>query len=181
VYNDASQSCFAQPLLQRFDMMGKRLYKTYVNLTNIVVRVSDGTPEGKEHAVLVNSHLDSTLPSPGAADDAISVGVMLECMRVLIETPTWSPKHAIIFREITVLYLHQRCEVLISLSFQPCRRIPAGRVTLILYPTSYCPNVSHLTCFSSYSLTSVVYEPPLILKLLVQPAANSSSKPHQRK
>ncbi|KIJ96005.1 hypothetical protein K443DRAFT_134254 [Laccaria amethystina LaAM-08-1] len=81
----------------RFDMMGKRLYKTYVNLTNIIVRVSDGTPEGKEHAVLVNSHLDSTLPSPGAADDAISVGVMLECMRVLIETPTWSPKHAIIF------------------------------------------------------------------------------------
>lgn len=80
----------------RFDMMGKRLYKTYVNLTNIIVRVSDGTPEGKEHAVLVNSHLDSTLPSPGAADDAISVGVMLECMRVLIETPTWSPKHAIV-------------------------------------------------------------------------------------
>ncbi|KAF8885097.1 hypothetical protein CPB84DRAFT_1816896 [Gymnopilus junonius] len=81
----------------RFDMMGKRLYKTYVNLSNIIVRISDGTPEGKEHAVLVNSHLDSTLPSPGAADDALSVGVMLDCMRVLIETPEWSPKHAIIF------------------------------------------------------------------------------------
>ena len=58
-------------------MMGRRLYKTYVDLTNIIVRVSDGTEEGKEHAVLVNSHLDSTLPSPGAADDALSVGVML--------------------------------------------------------------------------------------------------------
>jgi hypothetical protein len=58
-----------------FDMMNKRLYKTYVNLSNIVMRVSNGTSEGKEHAVLVNSHLDSTLPSPGAADDAISVGV----------------------------------------------------------------------------------------------------------
>ncbi|KAF8972707.1 hypothetical protein BDZ97DRAFT_1649998 [Flammula alnicola] len=81
----------------RFDMMGKRLYKTYVNLSNIIVRVSDGTPEGKKHAVLVNSHLDSTLPSPGAADDALSVGVMLDCMRVLVETPEWSPKHAIIF------------------------------------------------------------------------------------
>lgn len=78
--------------------MGKRLYKNYVDLTNIIVRVSDGTPEGKEHAVLVNSHLDSTLPSPGAADDAISVGVMLECLRVFIETPDWSPKHAIVFR-----------------------------------------------------------------------------------
>ncbi|KAL0954165.1 hypothetical protein HGRIS_005299 [Hohenbuehelia grisea] len=81
----------------RFDMMSKRLYKTYVNLTNIVVRVSNGTPEGKEHAVLVNSHLDSTLPSPGAADDAIAVGIMLECMRVLVQTPGWSPNHAIVF------------------------------------------------------------------------------------
>ncbi|THH08417.1 hypothetical protein EW146_g8997 [Bondarzewia mesenterica] len=81
----------------RFDMMGKRLYKTYVNLTNIIVRVSNGTPEGKEHAVLVNSHLDSTLPSPGAADDALSVGVMLECIRVLMQTPNWEPKHSVIF------------------------------------------------------------------------------------
>ncbi|KAH9839719.1 uncharacterized protein C8Q71DRAFT_905143 [Rhodofomes roseus] len=81
----------------RFDMMGHRLYKTYVDLTNIVVRVSDGTQEGKQHAVLVNAHLDSTLPSPGAADDALSVGIMLECMRVLVNTPDWVPSHAIIF------------------------------------------------------------------------------------
>ncbi|KAI0741328.1 hypothetical protein C8Q80DRAFT_1221427 [Daedaleopsis nitida] len=81
----------------RFDMMGKRLYKTYVNLTNIIVRVSDGTNEGKEHAVLVNSHVDSTLPSPGAADDGLAVGVMLECIRVLVNTPEWQPKHAIVF------------------------------------------------------------------------------------
>lgn len=80
-------------------MMNKRLYKTYVNLSNIIVRISDGTPEGKEHAVLVNAHLDSTLPSPGAADDALSVGVMLDCMRVLVNTPDWTPKHAIIFCE----------------------------------------------------------------------------------
>lgn len=83
----------------RFDMMGKRLYKTYVDLTNIIIRVSNGTPKGKEHAVLVNAHLDSTLPSPGAADDALSVGVMLECIRVLTNTPTWEPTHSIIFCE----------------------------------------------------------------------------------
>lgn len=90
----------------RFDMMGKRLYKTYVNLSNIIVRISDGTPEGKEHAVLINAHLDSTLPSPGAADDALPVGIMLDCMRVLIETPDWSPTHAIIFcmSPFSVLY-----------------------------------------------------------------------------
>ncbi|KAI0364703.1 hypothetical protein BV20DRAFT_1029237 [Pilatotrama ljubarskyi] len=81
----------------RFDIMGKRLYKNYVNLTNIILRVSDGTEEGKEHAVLVNAHVDSTLPSPGAADDALSVGVMLECARVLVHTPDWEPTHAIVF------------------------------------------------------------------------------------
>ncbi|KAK7456416.1 hypothetical protein VKT23_010664 [Stygiomarasmius scandens] len=81
----------------RFDMMGSRLYKNYVDLSNIVVRVSDGTAEGKQHAVLVNSHLDSTLPTPGAADDALAVGIMMECMRVLVETPGWSPRHAIVF------------------------------------------------------------------------------------
>ncbi len=78
-------------------MMGKRLYKTYTDLTNIVIRVSDGTSEGKEHAVLVSAHLDSTLPSPGAADDALSVGVMLDCIRVLTHTPGWTPSRAIIF------------------------------------------------------------------------------------
>ncbi|QRV88245.1 Peptidase family M28 protein [Ceratobasidium sp. AG-Ba] len=81
----------------RFDMMGKRVFKHYVDLSNIIVRVSDGTPQGKRNSVLVNSHLDSTLPSPGAADDAISVGVMLECIRVLTQTPTWQPAHSIIF------------------------------------------------------------------------------------
>jgi len=81
----------------RFDMMNKRLYKTYVDLTNIVIRISDGTPQGKAHSVLVNAHLDSTLPSPGAADDAVPVGVMMECMRVLVGTPGWEPKHAIVF------------------------------------------------------------------------------------
>jgi Zn-dependent M28 family amino/carboxypeptidase len=88
--------------------MNKRLYKTYVDLTNIVVRISDGTPEGKAHSVLVNAHLDSTLPSPGAADDAVSVGIMLECMRVLVGTPDWEPRHAIVFRvfvQFHVLYL----------------------------------------------------------------------------
>ncbi|KAG0704555.1 hypothetical protein DFH29DRAFT_910837 [Suillus ampliporus] len=81
----------------RFDMMAARLYKHYVNLSNIIIRLSDGTDQGKADAVLVNSHLDSTLPSPGAADDALAVGVMIECVRVLVNTPGWEPKHAVIF------------------------------------------------------------------------------------
>jgi hypothetical protein len=68
-------------------MMNKRLYKTYIGLTNIIVQISDGTPEGKAHSVLVNAHLDSALPSPGAADDAMPVGVMMECMHVSLSAP----------------------------------------------------------------------------------------------
>lgn len=86
--------------------MGKRLYKTYVNLSNIIVRISDGTDRGKEHAILLNAHLDSTIPSPGAADDALSVGVMLDCMRVLVESPDWSPRHAAIFCEFSRVISH---------------------------------------------------------------------------
>lgn len=79
--------------------MGKRLYKSYSSLSNIILRISSGTPQSKEHAVLVNAHVDSTLPSPGAADDALPVGVMLECARVLVESEEWEPRWAIVFRE----------------------------------------------------------------------------------
>ncbi|KAG8969548.1 hypothetical protein FRC03_001987 [Tulasnella sp. 419] len=81
----------------RFDMMNKRVYKHYEKLSNIILRVSDGTAAGKEHAILLNAHVDSTLPSPGAADDALSVGIQLEVARVLINTPTWEPRHAVVF------------------------------------------------------------------------------------
>ncbi|KAG8993048.1 hypothetical protein FRB94_011080 [Tulasnella sp. JGI-2019a] len=81
----------------RFDMMGKRVYKQYEKLSNIILRVSDGTREGKAHALLLNSHVDSTVPSPGAADDAMCVGIMLEIARVLVHTPDWEPRHAIVF------------------------------------------------------------------------------------
>ena len=121
--------------------MNKRLYKTYVNLTNIIVRLSDGTPEGKEHAVLVNAHLDSTLPSPGAADDAVCVGMMLECIRVLINTPGWSPNHAIIFREFVSSSVratfNSPCD-----SLQSCRRITSRWVPSFLDTASHRANVS---------------------------------------
>ncbi|KAJ3727351.1 hypothetical protein DFJ43DRAFT_1133193 [Lentinula guzmanii] len=69
----------------RFDMMGARLYKNYVDLGNIVVRLSNGTDAGKEHSVLVNAHLDSTLPTPGRLTT-----------RVLTESKEWEPKHAVV-------------------------------------------------------------------------------------
>ncbi|KZO92928.1 hypothetical protein CALVIDRAFT_540603 [Calocera viscosa TUFC12733] len=80
----------------RFDIAYHRVYKAYHGLTNHIVRLSSGTEASKAHAVLVNAHLDSTLPSPGAADDAICVGVMLEVMRVMIKSG-WSGEYSVIF------------------------------------------------------------------------------------
>ncbi|EJU00467.1 hypothetical protein DACRYDRAFT_16916 [Dacryopinax primogenitus] len=73
-----------------------RVYKSYHGLTNHILRLSANTTQSKAHAVLVNSHLDSTLPSPGAADDAVCVGVMLELIRVLVHGG-WSGEWSIIF------------------------------------------------------------------------------------
>jgi hypothetical protein len=38
--------------------------------------LSDGTQNSKANAVLVNAHSDSTLPSPGAADDLVGVEIL---------------------------------------------------------------------------------------------------------
>jgi hypothetical protein len=102
----------------RFDIIGRRLYKVspssfpsssssprcvltrvpppsqnYVNLTNIVLRLSPSSSSGEndeepnpesQYALLFNAHLDSTLPTPGAADDAMPCAAMLEVARVLL-------------------------------------------------------------------------------------------------
>ncbi|BGP28517.1 hypothetical protein JCM10296v2_000252 [Rhodotorula toruloides] len=66
-----------------FDFMDKKVWKKYFGISNVIVRLSDGTPASKANAVLVNAHSDSTLPSPGAADDLVGVAVMLEALRVM--------------------------------------------------------------------------------------------------
>ncbi|GAA5923073.1 uncharacterized protein JCM15063_003520 [Sporobolomyces koalae] len=66
-----------------FDFMDKMVWKKYFGISNIVVRLSDGTQHSKANAILVNAHTDSTLPSPGAADDLVGVAAMLESLRVL--------------------------------------------------------------------------------------------------
>lgn len=67
----------------RFDILGFPVWKQYYGMSNLIVRISDGTEESKANSLLVNAHLDSTLPSPGAADDAAGVSIMMEALRVL--------------------------------------------------------------------------------------------------
>ncbi len=53
----------------------------YQGVQNLVVRVRGRRPDAE--SLLLNSHFDSVPLSPGASDDAISCGVMLELLRVL--------------------------------------------------------------------------------------------------
>ncbi|KAF9541630.1 hypothetical protein BGW38_009823, partial [Lunasporangiospora selenospora] len=66
----------------RFDFMSKVVMKTYTNMTNIIVRLSCG-PECDDNAILLNAHFDTTLGSPGATDDGLGVGVLMEIIRIM--------------------------------------------------------------------------------------------------
>lgn len=80
----------------RFDFMSSVVWKKYYSMSNIVVRISDGTDQGKQDALLLNAHLDSTLPSPGAADDGAGVAILLEVLRVLTSAPRPKLRHSVI-------------------------------------------------------------------------------------
>ncbi|KAJ3212149.1 hypothetical protein HDU67_003985 [Dinochytrium kinnereticum] len=56
--------------------------KIYTNITNVVVRISCGE-ECNKNSLLINSHFDSQIVTPGACDDACSVAVMLEMARIV--------------------------------------------------------------------------------------------------
>ncbi|KAG0230894.1 hypothetical protein BGW42_000616 [Actinomortierella wolfii] len=66
----------------RFDFMSKVVMKMYTNMTNIIVRMSCG-PECDKNSILLNAHYDTTLGSPGAVDDGLGIGVMMEIIRVM--------------------------------------------------------------------------------------------------
>ncbi|KAK0524242.1 hypothetical protein OC834_003462 [Tilletia horrida] len=80
----------------RFDFMSSVVFKRYHSMSNVIVRLSDGTDEGKEHAVLLNAHLDSTLPSPGAADDGAGIAILLELLRIYTTAPRPKLRHSVI-------------------------------------------------------------------------------------
>jgi Zn-dependent M28 family amino/carboxypeptidase len=43
----------------------QKVWKKYLGISNVVVRLSNGTQASRDDAILINAHLDSTLPSPG--------------------------------------------------------------------------------------------------------------------
>ncbi|KAI9484020.1 MAG: hypothetical protein EXX96DRAFT_560529 [Benjaminiella poitrasii] len=88
----------------RFDIMDKMVLKAYTNVTNIIVRLScpldPQHPDDRsceDNAVLLNSHFDTTLGSPGATDDGSGTAVMLDVIRVLSRRDWTSYKNSIVF------------------------------------------------------------------------------------
>ncbi|KAG0297225.1 hypothetical protein BGZ96_007283 [Linnemannia gamsii] len=79
----------------QFDFMSKVVMKMYANMTNIIVRLSCG-PQCDKNAILLNAHYDTTLGSPGAVDDALPIGVMVELIRILSQRPALK-KNSLIF------------------------------------------------------------------------------------
>jgi len=79
--------------------------KMYTNMTNIIVRLSCG-PECDENSILLNAHYDTTLGSPGAADDALGCGVMMEIIRIMSLRPA-SKKNSVIFCKHTMAGIFQ--------------------------------------------------------------------------
>jgi len=73
-----------------------RLVLDYADVTNILVRISSRNDSSKKHALLVSSHFDSAIDSPGASDAATPIAVMLEMVRALAAGPSHFA-HAVIF------------------------------------------------------------------------------------
>ncbi|KAI5081712.1 hypothetical protein GOP47_0001455 [Adiantum capillus-veneris] len=74
---------------------GKTL--VYSNLKHIVVRVKPSSvPEAEKNSVLISSHIDTVITSPGAGDCNSNIGVMLELLRAVSH---WAHgfKHSVIF------------------------------------------------------------------------------------
>ncbi|GLE05600.1 hypothetical protein PINS_up014632 [Pythium insidiosum] len=70
----------------------------YANVTNIVVRVSMPTSDGREDAngtdaLLISSHYDAAIGAGAASDDGVSIAIMVELLRYYSQQP---PKHAAI-------------------------------------------------------------------------------------
>lgn len=78
---------------RRFEIIDHEVLKGYGGISNIILRIAAfhppsynvSQPKVEKDAILLGSHIDSTMPSPGASDDGIGVGVMLDTARILVE------------------------------------------------------------------------------------------------
>lgn len=72
-----------------------KTFKYYQDVTNIVIKVRPKNVKN-EYALLINSHYDSEIASPGAGDAGLMIAVMLETLRVITQDEQ-QLTHTIIF------------------------------------------------------------------------------------
>uniref|UniRef100_A0A6B2KZW4 Peptidase M28 domain-containing protein n=2 Tax=Arcella intermedia TaxID=1963864 RepID=A0A6B2KZW4_9EUKA len=71
-------------------MVDESVLRVYRNVTNLMLRLyrPSSVPSRPSQALLLSSHWDSALDSPGASDDGVGVVVMIEILRNLVDYPT---------------------------------------------------------------------------------------------
>eukprot|EP00232_Nephroselmis_pyriformis_P017443 CAMPEP_0182899394 /NCGR_PEP_ID=MMETSP0034_2-20130328/28051_1 /TAXON_ID=156128 /ORGANISM="Nephroselmis pyriformis, Strain CCMP717" /LENGTH=306 /DNA_ID=CAMNT_0025033423 /DNA_START=398 /DNA_END=1315 /DNA_ORIENTATION=- len=75
-----------------------RFSTSYTNMENVMLRVAPANMTGvSSRGVLVNSHVDSTLSSPGASDAGMCVAVMMEAVRTLLTKPAMAAPVVFLF------------------------------------------------------------------------------------
>ena len=67
-----------------------RAQKLFIGDPNLVVRIAAATPSAAA-PILIMAHYDSVATTPGAIDNAISVGLLIELARVLADNPPPRP------------------------------------------------------------------------------------------
>ncbi|ACO66340.1 predicted protein, partial [Micromonas commoda] len=81
----------------RLNFLNNDIANAYTNLTNVVVRVAPKSAQSDARSVLLNAHFDTTLGSPGGADCASCVGILLEILRVMTLPGSPPPLAPILF------------------------------------------------------------------------------------
>ncbi|EFC44966.1 predicted protein [Naegleria gruberi] len=67
------------------DILKRKLFTSYQNLTNLIVRIDPNQDRSDNHGLLVSSHFDSGVSSPGFYDDGIPVVCMIESFRNIVK------------------------------------------------------------------------------------------------
>jgi len=81
-----------------FFLKGYNIFQKYENIKNFVVRLSNTSyTDNHRPSILVNCHFDSVPQGPGASDDGVSCGIMLEIMRLMVTSPRVHLHNDIIF------------------------------------------------------------------------------------
>lgn len=64
-----------------------RMINTYVNVQNLVVKLTPKAAVNSSDFLLINSHFDTVPSSPGGSDDGAMVAIMLEVLRLISRSP----------------------------------------------------------------------------------------------